>query len=197
MDVPELLRRAAELVPPSARSDVGLCADDVHGYLRESEWDVALGILQDFDGIQWQTVEFWDLLAEAAQQLSLKADAAWHQWRKGETLHGIIRADLQLVAPDDGGRRTPLPGTGQLRPMWAINHPSPEMHAGLHIASIWVESAPEISPGGRGPIRLAPLTPADWRHLIPGDMITMHERQPVSGTATITEIQHPLPPTPR
>ncbi len=58
MDVPELLRRAADLVPPGARSDAGLCADDVRGYLREDEWEVALSILEDFDGIQWQTVKF-------------------------------------------------------------------------------------------------------------------------------------------
>jgi hypothetical protein len=197
MDVPELLRCAADLVPPSARSDADLCADDVRDYLREDEWEVVLGILEDFDGIQWQTVKFWDLLADAAQQMSLSGDTTWCQWRRGETLHGIIRADLQLVAPDDGGRRTPIPGTGQLRPMWAINHRSPERGTDLHVARIWVESAPGINPGGQGPIRLAPLTPANWRHLTPGDVITMHERQPVSGTATITEIQHPLPPTAR
>jgi hypothetical protein len=194
MDVPELLRHATDLVPPSARSDADLCADDVRDYLRETEWEVALDILEDFDGIQWQTVQFWDLLAAAAQQMSLSSGAAWCQWRRGETLHGIIRADLQLVAPDDGGRRTPVPGTGQLRPMWTIDHPGPQRDTDLHVARIWVESAPEISPGGGGLIRLAPLIPANWRHLAPGDVITMHERQPVSGTATITEIHHPLPP---
>ena len=197
MGFSKLLRRAADLVPPSARSDAGRGADDVREYLRETEWEMALGILGDFDGIQWQTVEFWDLLTDAAQQMRLRRDAAWFQWRRGETLHGLIRADLQLVAPDDGGRRTPVPGSGQLRPGWAIAHPGPEQGPDLHVARIWVESAPEISPGGHGPIRLAPLTPANWRHLTPGDAITMHERQPVSGTATITEIQHPLPPTAR
>jgi hypothetical protein len=197
MDVPELLQRAAGLVPASARSDAGLCADDVRDYLRVREWEIALDLLEDFDGIQWQTAEFWDLLTDAAQQMLLSSHVAWHQWRKGETRHGIIRADLQLVAPDDGGRRTPVPGAGELRPLWAIRQPNPERSTDLHVARIWVESAPEIGPGERGPIRLAPLTPADWRHLTPGDVITMHERQPVSGTATITEVQHPLLPTAR
>jgi hypothetical protein len=195
MDVPELLRRAADLVPARARSDAGLCADEVRDYLRQKEWEVALGLLEDFDGVQWQTVEFWDLLVGAAQQMSLTGPAAWCQWRRGETLDGIIKADLHLVAPDDGGRRTPVPGAGQLRPMWAIGHPSPEQSGNLHVAGIWVESAAEISPGGSGSIRLAPLTPADWVRLAHGDVITMHERQSVSGTATITEIQRPLPPT--
>ena len=194
MHVPELLRRAAEIIPPSARSDTGLGVNDVRDYLRANEWELALGILEDFDGIQWQTVEFWDLLLAAAQQMTLDSSVAWHQWRKGETIHGIIRADLHLTAPDAGGRRTPVPQAGQLRPMWAINDPSPE-GAGLHVARIWVEQAHEISPGGQGSIRLAPLTPAHWRHLVPGDVITMHERQPVAGTAAITEICRPLPPT--
>jgi hypothetical protein len=83
-------------------------------YLREHEWEVGLGILEDFDGVEWQTIEFWDLLADAAQQMSLTRDTAWCEWRRGETLHGIMRADLQLVAPDGGGRRTSVPGAGQL-----------------------------------------------------------------------------------
>jgi hypothetical protein len=191
MDVSEMLRRAADLVPLRARSDAGLTADDVREYLRENELEVALGMLADFEGVHWQTVEFWGLLASVAGQMSLRDDEAWCQWRKGETLHGIIRADLQLVSPDDGGRRMPVPGTGQLRPMWAINHPGRESDTDLHVARIWVEWAPEIGPGERGSIRLSPLTPASWRHLTPGDVITMHERQPVSGSATITEIQRP------
>ncbi|MEU3497569.1 hypothetical protein ABZ747_29265 [Kitasatospora cineracea] len=99
MDVPELLRRATDLVPPAAKSDAGLGAEDIRDYLRHDEWEVALGLLEDFDGIHWQTAEFWDLLADAAQQMWLKHDADWYHWRKGETLHGLFRADLQLVAP--------------------------------------------------------------------------------------------------
>jgi hypothetical protein len=52
MDVPELLRRAAGLAPPRVKSDAGLCADEVRDYLRQHEWEVTLGILQDFDGVQ-------------------------------------------------------------------------------------------------------------------------------------------------
>ena len=58
MDVPELLRRAAELVPSSAKSAAAICADEVRDYLRQGKWEVALGILQDFDGVQSDTVEF-------------------------------------------------------------------------------------------------------------------------------------------
>ncbi|MCR6484293.1 hypothetical protein M8542_15835 [Amycolatopsis sp. OK19-0408] len=186
METTELLRRATDLIPDDARSDAGLTAADVHDYLREDEWEVALSILEDFDGIEWQTVEYWNLLAEAANQMFLARRTAWCQWRGWETRHGIIRADLQLVAPEAGGRLLPIPGEGVLRPMWAFGGPGV-----LHIAKIWVESAPEIEPGGRGSVRLAPLTPPNWRHLTPGDSITMHERPPVAGTATIVEVRHP------
>ena len=72
--------------------------------------------------------------------------------------------------------------------MWDIGLPRCA-HGGadLHVARIWVESAPEISPGGRGEVRLLPLTPHDWKHLAPGDVITMHERRPTAGTAEIIE----------
>lgn len=187
VDVPELLADASKLLPEDARSDAGLSVDDVHEYLGHNEWDVALGILQDFkDGCPWQTVEFWHLLEQAAEQMWLKTDAAWCRWRGWETQHGIVRAELRLVTPEAGGRRLPIPGAGQLRPMWAISKPTPETD--LHVARVWVESAPEIPPGGQGIIRLAPLTPENWRHLKPGALITMHEGQPVGGTATVVQV---------
>lgn len=191
MDVPDLLRRAADLIPAAARSDAGLGADDVRDYLGQDEWEVALAVLDDFDGVQWQTVRYWDLLIAAAQQLWLESDVAWFHWRRSETLHGLIRADLRLVPPEEGGRRLPVPNDGELRPLWSIGRTTAEGHDDLSVAAIRVESAPEIPPGGSGHIRLLPLTPLHWRHLEPGDVITMHEGRPVRGTATITQIQPP------
>ncbi|MFI0448361.1 hypothetical protein [Actinomadura sp. 6N118] len=186
MDVPELLRQAMALIPGDARSDAGLAAGDVVECLDHHEFEFAFDILEDFYGPHWQTDEYWDLLANAAEQMQL--DASWCRWRKTETRMGIIRADLQLTDPQTGGRRTAIPGSGVLRPMWALNS---AQQPGLHAAAIWVEYMPELPPGGHGPVRLAPLSPEAWRHLTPGDVITMHERQPVAGTATITEILAP------
>jgi hypothetical protein len=190
MDVLESLRHATALIPEDARSDAGLSAAEVGDYLDHGECEIALGILQDFDGLGWQTVDYWDHLTASAEHMRLAQDAKWCQWRRSETRHGIIRADLQLVSPEAGGRRTPIPGAGVLRPMWALG-PSADGDAPLHIAFLWVESRPELPPGGRAPIRLLPLTPANWSHVAPGDVITMHERRPVAGTATITQV---LPP---
>ncbi|MEU8340991.1 hypothetical protein AB0C74_04805 [Spirillospora sp. NPDC048832] len=191
MDVPDLLRRATELIPADARSDAGLGADDVRDYLGHDEWEVALGVLEDFDGIRWQSAQYWDLLIDAAQQLWLQSDVAWLRWRRSETLNGLIRAHLRLLPSDEGGRSLPVPSDGRLRPLWSIGRTAPEGHDDLSVAAIRVESAPEIPPGGSGAIRLLPLTPCHWRHLAPGDVITMHEGRPMRGAATIIQIKFP------
>ncbi|WP_019932832.1 hypothetical protein [Nocardia sp. BMG111209] len=185
MNVPVSLRLAAESVPTDARSEAGLTVADVHEYLRFGEWEMALGILQEFEGLRWQSAEYWKLLAGVAQQLSLPHDADWCRWRAAETRCGsIIRADLWLLPPESGGRRIAVPGSG-LRPMWATGDDT----VGLRLAQIRVEFAPEIPVGGRGRIRLLPLTPDAWRHLRPGDVITMHEQRPAVGSATLLEVQ--------
>ncbi|MCX4097126.1 hypothetical protein [Nocardia sp. alder85J] len=186
MTVPELLRRATELVPAGVRSGTGWSSADVREYLREHEWGVALGLLQEFDGLGWQPAEFWDLLADAAQRMRLEYDMRWCRWRGDETRCGsIIRAELQLLAPEAGGPRQPLPGTGRLRPMWAVG----DGDVGRRIARFLAESTPEIPVGGQGTIRLLPFTPDAWRHLRRGDLITMHQRRPAIAAARIIEIQ--------
>ncbi|EHR60182.1 hypothetical protein [Saccharomonospora cyanea] len=192
MPVPvvELLRRAVALVPEDARSDAGRGPDDVGDHLDHNEWEAALDLLLDFDGLTWQTVEYWDLLIAAAEEMRLDDDARWCHWRRFEARSGLVRAELQLVPAEVGGRRIPIPGTGVLRPMWNLD-PDSDGRTELHIAALWVETASALQPGGHGTVRLLPLTPERWRHLAPGDRITMHEARPVAGTATIVQV---LPP---
>ncbi|GIG63334.1 hypothetical protein Lfu02_77060 [Longispora fulva] len=185
------LQRAVALIPDGARNDAGVGPEEVREWLRYQEWEMALDILQDFDGIGWQTVEYWDLLVDAARLIRPLDDGAWLAWRRAETLRGLIRVDLRLVPPDSGGRKAPVPGRGQLRPLWSIGVTTSDGRDDLHVARMWVEAAADIPPGGRGSVRLLPLTPAPWRRLAPGDAITMHEGLPPVGTATITEIQSP------
>ncbi|MEU8264735.1 hypothetical protein AB0C02_29465 [Micromonospora sp. NPDC048999] len=190
MDVPELLDRAAPMVPASATNDAGATVADVRQHVQHNDWGLALDLLANLDG--WPAgAQWWDLLIEAAELMWLTDTAAWCRCRRWESIHGVIRAELTLVSVADGGRRIPIPGKGVLRPLWHIGQHMPEGHRNLRVARIWVENAPELTPGATGMIRLAPLSPEAWRDLRRAQTITMHEGLPVRGTATITEISTP------
>jgi hypothetical protein len=192
MDIPDPLRQAAGMVPQSATSEAGTTAADAIEYLDHNEYEIALDILTDLGEVYAAGTVFWNLLAAAAAEMNLHHAEAWCHWREAETRCGVIRADLQLLDPaQPGARRTPVPGDGILRPLWNIGLVMPEGYPDLRVARIWVEQAPKLEPGARGPIRLAPLSPNGWRHLQPGDQITMHEQAPPAGTATITQTTFP------
>ncbi|MER7728737.1 hypothetical protein [Streptomyces sp. NPDC096323] len=75
--------------------------------------------------------------------------------------------------------------------MWDIGNRAADGERELSIARLWVEFEPELGPGETADVRLAPLQPGQWQHLKPGDVIFMHETQPVAGIAEIIEV---LPP---
>lgn len=165
---------------------------DAREYLDHHEWEVALDLLTELGDAYPADTSFWDVLALAAHQMRLDRTETWCHWRRQETIHGIIRADLQLMPPAaPGGRLTPIPGPGVLRPLWHIGDVTATGEPDLYVARIWVEYAPDLPPGARGSVRLAPLSPERWRRLSPGDVITMHEGMPASGTATIIEATFP------
>ena len=114
-------------------------------------------------------------------------------WRAYEAVNGVIRADLALSAPEGGGRRSAIPGAGVLRPMWDIGRRTSAGEPDLAIARIWVEFASALEPGQQGSVRLAPLTPQRWRHLTPGDLITMHEIAAPIGIAEIISVPPSAP----
>ncbi|SHN46612.1 hypothetical protein [Cryptosporangium aurantiacum] len=88
----------------------------------------------------------------------------------------------------EGGRRLPIPQAGVLRPLWDIGLRTSAGHPDLRVARIWVENARGLLPGGRGRIRLAPLSPSEWHALRPGQRLAMHEGTPPVGVATIIQI---------
>lgn len=187
--VPELLSLAISLIPEDARSEAGLGPGDASQYLHQhGEYEVALGILTDFDGIDWETAEYWALLLAAANRMKLtSALPDWCRWRASETRHGIIRADFQLTSPEHGGRRTAIPGHGRFRADWVLP-PGTGDDSPLHAAEVWIEFMPELPPGGHTSIRLAPVNPEAWPQLSPGDVITMREGSALTGTATVIEV---------
>ncbi|CAM5316859.1 hypothetical protein [Streptomyces abikoensis] len=189
VDVTELLEAADLLVPESLAMENDLTVSDVWDHLVHDEWDVALTLLEELRGGPTLPPAFWESLGVAAGQLRLERSTAWCHWRHYESRRGVIRAELTLRP--EARRTTPVPGAGVLRPMWDIGHRSPAGDMSVSVARLWVEDRPALEPGGRALVRLAPLTPSHWRHLRPGDRITMHEDRSVAGTATVVETGAP------
>ncbi|WBO61916.1 hypothetical protein [Streptomyces camelliae] len=188
-DVAELLEAASLLVPEEIATEDDVTVHDVWEYLVRDEWDVALGLLEELGGVRPQPPAFWETLAGVAEQLRLERSAAWCRWRCSETRNGVIRADLTLRPGAEGRRRTPLSGAGLLRPMWDIGHRTPTGEPALAIARLWVEYPHSLEPGGQATVRLAPLDPARWRHLRPGQVIALHEDRSVADTAVVREVR--------
>ncbi|MFC4529157.1 hypothetical protein [Sphaerisporangium dianthi] len=196
MDLDSLLLKAAQFCSPHVRTEAGVRVADVLEYLEHGEWEMVLLLLEELGDAHPQPPEFWDLLADAARVMWLESDVAWCQWRRSEARTGAFRVELCLARTEDGGRRTPMPPGGLLRPMWDIGRRTPEGGPLLSIAALWIEGRDLLEPGGCKAVRLLPLTPDHWNHLRAGDVITMHEIRPPTGTARITEIMPPVAASP-
>ncbi|CAL9272048.1 hypothetical protein GCM10010385_17760 [Streptomyces geysiriensis] len=193
MDVVELLESAGLLVPEEAATANDLSLRDVWDCLAHDDWQVALDVLEEFGDGRPLSSAFWDRLAEAAERLGLERSAAWCHWRSAETRSGMIRADLTLRPAAEARRSTPIPGHGVLRPMWDIGIPAPTGGLSVSVAALWVEDLPWLEPGGRATVRLVPLTPSHWTHVVPGRRINLHEDRTVAGTALVLETRPPSP----
>ncbi|MEU8355764.1 hypothetical protein AB0C27_07080 [Nonomuraea sp. NPDC048882] len=196
MDLDSSLLKAAQFCSPHIRTEAGASLSDGLEYLEHGEWEMVLLVLEELGDAHPQPPEFWDLLADAARVMWLESHVAWYEWRGSEARNGALRAELCLVPTEEGGRKVPiLPGKG-LRPMWDVGQRTPEGELSVSIALLWVEGRTPLEPGECAPVRLLPLTPEHWRHLTPGDVITMHEMRPPSGTARIVEVVPPVATVP-
>ncbi|MFD6908256.1 hypothetical protein [Streptomyces sp. NPDC060077] len=191
MDVPELLESVSLLVPEETATENDVTVRDVWDHLVHDEWEIALGLLEEFGDDRPLPLAFWEKLADAADQLRLERSAAWCHWRCSEIRNGMVRADLTLRPAAEARRKTPISGAGVLRPMWDIGHLSPTGERAVGIARLWVEDRPSLAPGERATVRLVPLTPSHWTHVRPGRQITMHEDRTVAGTAVVLEVHRP------
>jgi hypothetical protein len=186
-----LLRQAAGLLPEDAVAENGQTVGDVREEIKLQEWEMALDVLIEIADVHPVSITFWEMLAEAARQMMLDRSRRWCQWRGWEVRHGTIRATLTLLGAEEGGRQSAFSGDGRLRPLWDIGHRTAAGQQDLDIARVWVEFASALGPGETAGVRLAPLQPEQWRHLKPGDVVTMHEGRPATGRAEIIEV---LPP---
>ncbi|MFE5072597.1 hypothetical protein [Streptomyces halstedii] len=183
-----LLRQAVDLLAEDTAAENGQMVGDVREDIQRQEWEMVLGVLIEIGDVHPVSVDFWELLAKAARQMMLDRSRRWCEWRGWEVRNGTVRATLSLVDVEDGRRRTAFSGDGQLRPMWVIGNRTADGERELNIARLWVEYAQELGPGETADVRLAPLSPEQWRHLKCGDVITMHEARPVAGTATVIKV---------
>ncbi|MFI6101935.1 hypothetical protein ACIA8G_40835 [Lentzea sp. NPDC051213] len=178
-EVGDLLRLAAAEVPSHARSGAGLSVAEVLEQIDREEWWLALDVLGEFEGVTWQTHRYWDLLAEVA--LQIEVEPSWYLWRRGEAVHGLIRAELTL---DPAAEAVPAQGT---RPVW--QHSDGERR----VAAMWVEQKQALAPGAQATARLRPFLPDAWNHLTPGDQIVFQQYGEPMGTAKIIEKVPPRP----
>jgi hypothetical protein len=191
MDVVGILEAASLLVPEDVATGNDITVSDVWDYLTHDEWELALDLLQEL-GDGWTAPPgFWEELERAAGMLGLERSREWCWWRGAETRVGVIRAELALRPAGETFRRTPIPGAGVLRPMWDIGNRRDDGASELDIACVGVEFAPDLLPGAGASVRLLPLNPVRWRHLAPGDQITLYESAVAGGTASILEVRLP------
>jgi hypothetical protein len=81
-DVVEIIREQQAWV----REDIG-----------RQEWEMVLDVLIEIGDVHPVSVDFWELLAEAARQMMLDRSCRWCEWRAWEVQHGTVRATLSLV----------------------------------------------------------------------------------------------------
>lgn len=148
------------MVPADVVNEAGVTVVDVREYLDHDEWEVALDLLADFDTGWRPPTAWWDRLIDSAEMMGLSDAAAWCRWGRWESIHKTVRAELRLLSPAEGGRQTPVPGKGILRPLWDIGRRTAAGDPDLLVARIWVESALALPPAATGSVRLGPLSPA-------------------------------------
>ncbi len=112
-------------------------------------------------------------------------------------------AGRQIPAPGyfcgvDGEPARELRGRDKRVTSHVLGHRAPVTRGekAVGIGRLRVENMPFPALGGRAAVRVAPLTPAQWKRVKTGRQITMHEDRAVAGSASILEISLPATATP-
>ena len=80
-DVFTLLRRAVDLLSEDAVAENGQTVGDVREDIGHQEWEMVLGVLIEIGDVHPVSVDFWELLAEAARQMMLDRSRRRCVWR--------------------------------------------------------------------------------------------------------------------
>lgn len=127
-----------------------------------------------------------DLPTAITQLLWSKAHVEPVEARRAEGGFFIVR--LRVTRTDEGGRRFPV--FSGYRPNWDIGN----LHEGqptFNDAMLSVEQAPHLEPGAEGTVRVHPLSPELWAHVVTGQHIKMQEGSRVVGEGVVLEVVPP------
>lgn len=100
----------------------------------------------------------------------------------------FIEAEVRLLPPDRGGRRSPI-ATGYRCNCW-VGHTSGG-HRVYNDATIHLVDGDQLAPGATARARVEPHFPDDWSHLAVGSSFELCEGPRVIGVATVTGLFPP------
>jgi translation elongation factor EF-Tu-like GTPase len=104
-------------------------------------------------------------------------------------LSAFIEADICLLTPEEGGRRTGIASGYRCNcRLWRAG----EHKTSYHDATVFILDVPEILPGSSARARLQPHYPDVWADLAVGSDFGLCEGPRVIGRATVTEL-FPMP----
>jgi hypothetical protein len=105
-------------------------------------------------------------------------------------LSAFIEADICLLTPEEGGRRTGIASGYRCNcRLWrAGEHESSYHDATVFILDVPILDVPEILPGSSARARLQPHYPDEWADLAVGSDFELCEGPRVIGRATVTEL---------
>jgi hypothetical protein len=129
---------------------------------------------------------FWEAVACAYENMGVADRAARCRFRIQEAQYGFVEVMLTLSPTAQGGRRTAI-STGY-PPDWNLGDRTESGDPALTGATVTLEDAAAIAPGGSGRVRLHPRVRDRWQHVKAGAVIEMHEGSRVVGRAVVVRV---------
>jgi translation elongation factor EF-Tu-like GTPase len=106
----------------------------------------------------------------------------------GRRFAAFIEAEVHLLTPDEGGRRSPI-ASGYRCNCW-VGHIN-DGHRVYNDATIHLLGRDKLTPGATARARVEPHFPDDWSHLAVGSSFELCEGPRVIGVATVTGLFPP------
>lgn len=106
-----------------------------------------------------------------------------------EREHGYVRAELTLLATEEGGRKGPF--ASGYRPQWDLGDRTEDGAIAFSDAEVWLEDELALSPGCTAVVRLHPFFPEFWSGVREGSLLGLYEGNRRLGEARVVEVVAP------